>query len=94
MSEFQTIESAELNQVVGGAEGDGYTWGDAVRGGAGALLGGLTGGPVGAVVGFGAGFMSRNVGNLGNAHRHSRYGAIPAGCRWLIAHGRRDTASP
>jgi len=64
MSEMQTIESEELNKVVGGA--DGYTWGDWVRGGAGALLGGLTGGPVGAVVGFGAGFMSRNVTELGN----------------------------
>ena len=63
-AEMESIESADLSRVVGG---EGYNWGDVVRGGGGALLGALTGGPVGAVVGFGAGFMSRNVSNLGDA---------------------------
>jgi hypothetical protein len=69
MSEIETIESAELCHVVGAADQQraSYTWGDWVRGGAGALLGTLTGGPIGGVVGFGAGFMSRNVTELGNA---------------------------
>lgn len=76
MSNLETIETAELTAVNGG---DGYTWGDFTRGLGGAGLGALGGGPIGAVVGFGSGFMSRKIGQLGDAvddlSRESQRGA-------------------
>jgi len=66
MSNVEVIEISNLATVNGGA-GDGYTWGDFTRGLGGAGLGALGGGPIGAAVGFGSGFMSRKIGQLGDA---------------------------
>ena len=74
---FEGIESTALARVHGGQQQQPqpapppppphYNMGDLVNGGAGALFGALAGGPLGAAAGFGAGFMSRNVNELGSS---------------------------